>query len=210
MRTQCPEAVSATRYRPVARLLLLVSVASVALGVVAVPVRATHVNCGGGPASDTFTGGSGNDRLQGNQYINVMAGQGGSDYLIGEGSADTICGGDGYDRVSGDTGAGTPGADDIFLNENCDGASGLDEPDDIRGGAGNDTVYQGYGGCGTGEWGIGPGLYGGQGADQIWGDDGNDYLSGGDGANDWGDAGTGSDDTCTTSLETGISCEYWI
>lgn len=69
-------------------------------------------------------GGSGNDRIIGNQAANSLLGNSGNDTLKGEGGSDVLIGGAGADRLYGGAGAdrlyGGAGADDLF------GGSGAD------------------------------------------------------------------------------------
>lgn len=103
--------------------------------------------------SDSIDGGSGNDRIIGDGYVNdpdprynPWGNTGVADTLRGEAGRDYISGGFGNDVIIG-------GADQDFL----DGAS---EDDTIEGGAGNDV------------------LAGGLGNDLLSGDAGNDFLYG--------------------------------
>ena len=52
-------------------------------------------------------GGSGNDKITGNQVANMLYGNGGNDILTGDAGNDTLIGGTGADRLSGGTGTDT-------------------------------------------------------------------------------------------------------
>lgn len=114
-----------------------------------------------------FHGGSGDDTLEGGQGPDTLMGDDGADVLYGDGSGDGAEG-------SGDWIEGGAGDDVIF----GDGAEGSRTGSDtIHGGAGNDTIHA------DGSEGA---------ADQIFGDDGDDFIDGGPG-NDVIDGGAGND-----------------
>jgi hypothetical protein len=120
-------------------------------------------------------------------------------------------GNEGKDRLMGNNSTQSDGADSINAGQGCDGVSGNDGADVIHGAEDNDTPYTGYGGCTAGQWGLGAGLYGDPGADDIYGDNGNDYIAGGDGTNDYGNGGGGASDVChAASTETVVNCEILI
>jgi len=77
-------------------------------------------------------GGSGADRLQGNQAANALTGNDGNDTLIGAGGNDNLFGGAGDDTLYGDSNAGPVTSGNDFL----DGGLGVDT---MIGGAGDDT-----------------------------------------------------------------------
>lgn len=78
-----------------------------------------------GAIIENATGGSGNDRINGNDVGNRLRGLGGHDRLYGEIGDDHLIGGTGNDKLIGSTG------DDIL-----DGSTGRDR---LSGGAGNDS-----------------------------------------------------------------------
>jgi len=122
-----------------------------------------------GVVIENAIGGSGSDRISGNEANNRLEGGAGNDTLIGGAGNDTLIGGTGNDSLDG-------GAGDDYL----DGGPGNDT---LYGGTGNDTLY---GGAGNDY------LYGGAGNDYLDGGDGNDYLDGGDG-DDYLYGGAGND-----------------
>ena len=103
-------------------------------------------------------GGSGNDRINGNQAANALTGNDGRDVLKGLGGDDTLVGNAGFDRLFGDK-----GNDTLF---------GGGSRDKLRGGQGNDTL--------NGEKGDDL-LLGEGGNDTLNGDIGKDILIGGSG-----------------------------
>lgn len=119
----------------------------------------------GGAGNDALFGGDGNDTLNGHDGANVLQGNGGDDNLRAGSGADTIYGGQGADIIF--SGVGLAGEAGDFVNGNKG-------DDSISGGAGNDI------------------LLGGQGNDLILGGAGNDYLSG-DRGDDRLDGGAGAD-----------------
>lgn len=73
-----------------------------------------------GVVIENATGGSGNDRLLGNEAANTLTGNAGDDVLVGRGGNDLLLGGDGADRVSGGDGldvATLGGGNDVFVAE---------------------------------------------------------------------------------------------
>ncbi|MEQ1906682.1 MAG: calcium-binding protein [Pirellulaceae bacterium] len=103
-------------------------------------------------------GGSANDKLIGNDYINFLAGNAGNDFLNGKSSSDVLMGGAGNDTIGGGAGLDTlmgEAGDDLLVGE--------DDSDVLMGGSGNDT------------------LSGGDHNDELMGDSGNDILIGGNG-----------------------------
>jgi len=174
------------------------------------PASATHTSCNGIPVPHTYLGGSGDDFISAGPTDNAIDGQGGADLVEGQGGDDTVCGRAGRDRVIEAADDGT-GQEYILLGDDCDGAGPWDGADFIDGGDGNDSYFTAWGGCATGQWGVGPGLFGEGGNDDLVGGKGNDFLSGGDGASDHGDCGTGADDAFAfPSTEVAISCEHQI
>lgn len=81
-----------------------------------------------GPGNNTFVGGPGVDRVDGNQGNDFISGGGGDDILRGSQGNDTLVGGDGLDNMDGGT-----GNDSIFA------AAG----DTVVGGTGVDIAYLG-------------------------------------------------------------------
>ncbi len=127
---------------------------------------------------ENVTGGSGNDKIRGNNWDNVINGMSGNDTLYGHGGEDIISGGDDHDRIYGgddnDTLAGNDGDDRLWGDGGNDYMGGGDGEDTLEGGSGADTIF------------------GGEDDDVIWGASGNDMLEG-DGGNDTISGGTGFD-----------------
>ena len=179
---------------------------------------------------DTIKGYSGNDILIGGAGNDTIDGGGDNDTITGGAGVDTIYGGDGKDNIDGGDGDDIingyrnlrPGEVAYNLEEYAD------DDDIINGGAGDDTIYGGFGrdiiNGGTGNDTIvganfeqydGNNLYlystinGGEGNDTITGsgvihgDDGNDTISGN--GKLYGDAG---DDTITLT-RTGVDMKYY-
>lgn len=161
----------------------------------------------GGDGEDILQAGAGNDVLHGGSGADTIFGGRGNDIITGGAGANTIYGGDGDDHITG-------GDDDDMIYGNAG-------RDIIHGGAGKDVIYDGgdddliYGGDGDDEIHVfGDGrAYGGAGADwmlaesgrvELYGEDGNDILSGGAtiGARLYGGDG---DDRITTSLFDGYA-----
>lgn len=127
---------------------------------------------------ERFVGGSGDDRVLGNELNNRIDSGAGADNADGGRGNDTLIGGAG-----GDTLLGGIGNDSITGGTEADWLSGGDGNDRVWGEAGNDTLW---GGAGNDL------LYGGNGDDQIAGEAGNDQIRAGDG-NDTIDGGLGND-----------------
>lgn len=129
----------------------------------------------------------GNDRLTGNNSVNIITGGNGNDYIKGLAGNDTLHGEFGNDSIVGGLGrdslVGNQGLDTIWGD--VIGNPDAGDADLIRGGDGDDKIHAG-GGDDTvfGDSGIGN--------DEIWGDAGNDKLHGGAG-NDIIEGGTGND-----------------
>lgn len=136
-----------------------------------------------------------NDRLTGNDAINVLAGDDGTDILWGMGGNDTLYG-DSYYWVDA-AGAitifdGPGGADTLFGGEGHDRLYGGDGNDRLFGENGNDTLF-GEAGNDLLEGGeLDDTLDGGLGVDRLRGGTGNDRLIGG-GDNDVLNGDTGND-----------------
>lgn len=119
---------------------------------------------------ENATGGSGDDRIIGNQVANVLIGNAGDDSLDGEAGSDVLDGGAGNDTAL------FTGADGVTVTLNNGTADIL-----VRVGADTDTLR-----------GI-ENVTGGSGDDTLTGDDGNNVLDGGERGNDVLDGGAGND-----------------
>lgn len=128
----------------------------------------TVVNAGQG--KDTIEGGTGNDRLLGENGQDLIEGGAGNDSIEGGNGQDTMDGGSGDDNLDGGT--------------NNDLIRGDDGEDSITGGRGRDTIE---GGADSDT------IYGGQGRDVLEGNTGNDLIFG-DGGRDTINGGTGDDE----------------
>ena len=160
----------------------------------------------GNALANRITGGAGNDFLTGNAGDDVLIGNAGNDTLAGGAGSDAMSGGTGNDTYqvdgSGDTvtEAANEGTDTVqttlnaytlgpnvenllFTGAGNFAGTGNALANDIRGGAGNDTL--------TGADGNDI-LVGNAGADDLRGGAGNDSLQGGDG-NDRLEGGSGND-----------------
>jgi len=123
---------------------------------------------------ENANGGSGDDRITGNQVDNVLNGGAGHDALYGQDGADRLIGGLGNDAAYGDAG------DDTVLSFSGENQlSGGDGADVLLGGFGADTLS---GGAGDdvlrGD--MGRGMFAG--SDRLDGGTGNDILMGAGGA----------------------------
>ncbi|WP_374600667.1 calcium-binding protein [Brevundimonas sp.] len=166
-----------------------------------------NVSMDGGDGADILQAGSGDDVLHGGSGADTIFGAGGDDTITGGTGANLIYGGDGNDQIFGGV-----DADQIYGNAGRD---------IVDGGAGNDKLFDGgdgdliYGGDGDDEihvFGNGR-AYGGVGADQmfaesgqveLFGEDGNDFLSG-LGTNGARLYGGGGNDRINTSLIDGFA-----
>jgi serralysin len=135
---------------------------------------------------ENVNGGSGNDRIQGNDANNNLTGGAGDDYIRGADGNDILLGGAGFDDINGNR-----GADTAFGGEGNDWVVGGQDSDMLFGESGNDLVYGNLGndivngGAGNDWLRGGQGddtLEGGAGDDWLWGDRGNDVVAGGAGA----------------------------
>jgi len=128
-----------------------------------------------GPASNVVTvaagvtgtqiwGGFGDDKINGNDYVDQLFGGQGHDILNGQGGSDELWGGAGNDTISGGW-----GNDRIWGGDGADRISGGGDSDTLRGGAGNDYI--------SGDDGVDY-LYGDAGNDRILGGAGDDILHG--------------------------------
>jgi serralysin len=144
---------------------------------------------------ENVRGGSGNDRVLGNDAANNINGGGGGDtingangddYIRGDAGNDSLVGGAGFDDINGNTGADTiSGGDDndwVVGGQDNDLIAGDNGNDIVYGNLGNDTLSGGNGD----DWvrgGQGDDIVdGGAGNDLLWGDRGNDTVTGGAGA----------------------------
>jgi Ca2+-binding RTX toxin-like protein len=156
---------------------------------------------GGNGATNTMSGGAGNDDLVGGENAtNIMDGDGGNDTLRGgDYSTNTMSGGSGMDVLIGGDNAvsnimiGGAGMDFLFGGMNTDNwMDGGADTDFLFGMNGNDTIFGGSGhdvaSGGSGD----DSLFGGEGNDLLYGDFGNDILYG-DAGNDTLFGGEGDD-----------------
>ncbi len=128
---------------------------------------------GGDGGDDTLNGGAGNDYLNGGSGSDELRAGSGDDRLYVDGDDTIIDGGDGYDRLY------VQGVDGVSLDltaASIEEASGATGDDIFDGGSSADAVR----------------LYGRDGADQLTGGSGNDYLRG-DGGDDTLNGGAGND-----------------
>ncbi|MEG4292804.1 Ig-like domain-containing protein, partial [Microcoleus sp. D2B6] len=119
-------------------------------------------NFSGGNGDDLLNGTAGNDNLSGGNGKDTLNGNGGNDTLAGGNGGDILNGGDGNDLLQGDDSEESSNAKDI-----------------LTGGAGNDA------------------LYGGNGKDDLTGGTGNDILTGGNGSDTFIFAASDGTDTIT-------------
>ncbi len=129
-------------------------------------------------------GGSGNDRITGNQVNNVLKGGGGADDLQGYDGTDTLYGGDDNDVLKGGG-----GADQLHGDGGIDTVEYLDSSDGVTVNLGTNT---GTGGTAEGDTftdieningsSHSDNLTGNSGVNELRGADGNDTLKGGGGA----------------------------
>lgn len=118
---------------------------------------------------ENASGGSGDDRIIGNDANNILMGGDGDDTIYGHGGDDIIYGQAGNDRIYGGAGA------DILY-----GGGGRDV---LYGQNGDDIIYGGN---------ASDRLFGQNGDDKLYGEEGNDVFIGGAGA-DYMDGGSGFD-----------------
>ncbi|WP_204115205.1 calcium-binding protein [Shimia biformata] len=148
--------------------------------------RAGNDQIDGLRGNDVLRGGSGDDTVFGRFGHDTLFGGAGDDLLVAGGGDDQIFGGAGNDSATGgrgddlflmgngnDTVDGGTGTDFIFLGRGMDSAWGGDGMDYISGREDDGTRF-------IDELGQPDVLYGGDGSDRLWGDDG-DTLWGGDG-----------------------------
>ncbi|NUB46529.1 M10 family metallopeptidase C-terminal domain-containing protein [Fertoebacter nigrum] len=152
---------------------------------------------------ENLTGSQGQDNLRGTHGANVISGNGNVDYIFGRQGNDTLYGGVGDDVLFGGPGADhlvgganrdraqySDGANDIIVDladpsRNTQSAAGdtYDSIEDLAGTGGADQLWGDAGDNG---------LYGREGADRLYGRAGNDYLNGG-AHSDRLDGGPGND-----------------
>jgi Ca2+-binding RTX toxin-like protein len=141
---------------------------------------------------ENVTGGSGNDSLVGTTVANVFSGGAGNDTINGADGDDTLGGDDGIDTLSGgngnDTIGGGAGDDDINGGAGNDTINGNEDNDIIRGSAGDDVLWGDTGN---------DSLYGAGGTDVFHGNAGDDTFYTGDGISEGVDCGDGVDTVFT-------------
>ncbi|MFZ3585228.1 M10 family metallopeptidase C-terminal domain-containing protein [Loktanella sp. DJP18] len=132
-------------------------------------------------------GGSGQDRVIGNEFANTLLGRNGNDVLYGLNGPDILKGGYGNDILRGGSGNdrlnGKAGDDRLVGGHGSDLLHGGTGHDRLQGNAGNDRLVGGHGS---------DLLHGGNGHDRLQGNAGNDRLVGGHGS-DLLHGGTGHD-----------------
>jgi Ca2+-binding RTX toxin-like protein len=120
----------------------------------------------GGNGNDILNGGAGADKLYGNDGNNWLEGLAGDDQLFGGNARDVLLGAEGRDRLYGNEGVnwldGGLGDDELY---------GGNVQDTLLGGSGNDAIYS-NGGDDI--------LVGGAGADKLYGTGGTDIIYGDD------------------------------
>jgi serralysin len=116
-------------------------------------------------------GGSGADRITGNEVANYLQGNNGNDTLKGAEGDDRLLGGSGQDRLYGES-----GADRLYGGSQNDYLSGGLSNDWLRGGAGNDLLYGNSGNDTLRGDGGNDRLYGGKGKDTLYGGSGKDSF----------------------------------
>ncbi len=125
---------------------------------------------------ENFTGGSGNDTIQGTFGVNAISGGGGNDLIYAFDGADLVDGGAGNDVIAGgigdDTITGGDGGDWLYGEDGNDNLSGTAKSggafDVIVGGNGNDTLEGSGGGFDY--------FYGGVGVNGATGDGNDTYI----------------------------------
>lgn len=140
----------------------------------------------GAGGNDTLDGGGGNDTVEGGEGNDRLSGSGGNDSLRGMDGDDLMYGGTGNDTLDADGGFDTAyggDGDDVFLASTSGGAFS-----ELYGGTGNDVfnflagLHYAYGGLGSDTF-IGGNdaivIYGDEGNDRLTGSRGGDYLDGG-------------------------------
>ncbi|WP_428428502.1 M10 family metallopeptidase C-terminal domain-containing protein [Pararhizobium sp.] len=150
-------------------------------------------------------GGSGNDKITGNQVANVLYGNGGNDILNGDAGNDFLVGGVGADKLNGGTGTDTASyagaTTGVVANLATSTANTNDAKGDIYSSIENLTGSS-YADRLSGNAGVNT-LSGAAGNDILNGDAGNDMLVGGIGA-DRLNGGAGIDTASYTRATTGV------
>lgn len=99
---------------------------------------------------ENASGGSGDDRIEGNLAANALSGGGGADRILGQGGADRISGGAGEDVLSGGTGGdvlrGGTGEDALWGGRGSDSLYGEGGNDVLDGSSGADRFVFAAGG----------------------------------------------------------------
>jgi serralysin len=161
-----------------------------------------HLVISEGTVIEAYAGGSGNDRIEGNEADNVLSGNAGSDTILGGAGDDRLDGGEGADRLDG--GAGVDFADYRSMNRsvtvdlensglngggalrdvlsNIEGVYGSRASDGLFGDAGDNFLFGQQGGDRLDGRGGDDRLDGGGGRDAIKGGSGADVLKGGAGS----------------------------
>ncbi len=145
--------------------------------VIEVEAIAVPVDFSGGSGNDWLQGGVADDILKGDEGEDLLQGSGGNDILDGKDGNDLLEGGEGDDWLYGSAGddliIGNQGNDHLYGDTSDQQGNDLlygDEGDDeLFGGLGNDILDGGS---------EADSIYGGDGDDQLFGDSGNDFLLG--------------------------------
>lgn len=152
------------------------------------PVGETQASIiAGGDGNDTIRSGAGNDLIDGGSGEDRLTGSDGDDYIIGGGNNDYIQAGTGDDIASGDN--VNPGNDTIFGGAGEDIIAGGGSTDYLDAGEGDDLIFGDLSivqpnevTFSTLETGAEDTILGGNGSDVIFGEWGDDEISGNDGA----------------------------
>lgn len=150
-----------------------------------------------GVTIENANGGSGDDRMFGNQVRNIMQGEAGDDYMVGFAGDDRLIGHSGHDFMRGDSGRdqllGHSGNDRLIGGGDHDVLVGGYDHDVLIGGSGND-VLRGQSGNDRMVGGAGDDrMFAGSGYDVMNGASGNDLMAFGGGVDiaiftgRWGD-----------------------
>ncbi len=179
------------------RLLTVLAGSALLLSGVALlaPSAGAKVEC-------TIKGTAANDTLQGTTRDDVICGRAGQDELFGEEGNDYVLGGQGDDQLSGQNGSDRlkGGPDDEIAM--CRGSNR--QPRQCGGKRKDILTTGGIEGGNQNDW-----MSGGQGDDDLFGDDGNDTLKTRDhvSANDSADGGPATDKCVIDAGDTTNSCE---
>lgn len=164
------------------------------LAIVLVAMAAAVMLASGLAVAATFTGTNGDDNIKGTDQADEIYGEAGKDTLKGMAANDKVFGGADDDTLYGDDTAGTAASGD----DNVQGEGGNDkvfggpDKDVVKGGPGNDTV-QGEVGADLVHGGEDDDTVSGadplnatlgDGANKVYGDNGNDEVLGGSNADD--------------------------